>query len=340
MGDIWTNGLKKNLIMALANNTAVPVPNGWVLAKYLKKGDYVMGSSGKPVQITSIQTYTPREMYEMVMHDGVYVMVDKHAKFPVDTSYDRINEANLKHQRKRWHKQRYVTVEEMLEHGLLTKWNRKFYAIPNTQPIHFQSEDHPVPSFIVGMWATRRNKTNCYLVPAENLEYIRKEIKMVGWSTKLTGEREIEVRPSIATSFLTKYYTKPTALPIEYTFGSVDQRIDLLRGLLSIKPGCYKEKYHRFELRSTDINFLITLQGVCESLGIKTFVHSKEKCLSHLLIFKTNIKLVQNQKYQERMVNAGRRLVSKIEEAPPIECVHIETAEPFVVGQGFLPIWH
>ena len=276
--------------MALANNTPVPVPSGWVLAKYLKKGDYVLGSSGQPIQIESIQTYTPRTMYEVMMHDGVSVLTDKHAKFPVDTSYDRVNEANLKHMRKRWRKQRYASVEEMLERGLLTKWNRKFYAVPNCQPIEFLSEDHPVPPFIVGMWMSRMNKSNQYLLPQETFEYIRKEIKMVGWSTKQTGEREVEIRPSIGTSFLTRYYSIPTKLPIEYTFGTVDQRIDLLRGLFAVKPMCYKEKYHRFELRSTDMNFLSTVQGVCESLGIKTILHRKEKCFANTLIFKTNIK--------------------------------------------------
>ena len=326
--------------MALANNTAVPVPEGWMLAKYLKVGDYVMSWNGMPMQITSIQTYKPKEMYEVTLNDGISFQADEHTKLPVETTYDRINEANLKHKYKRRKKQRYASIGEMLQTGLLTKKNRKFYAVPNCKPIHFVTEDHPVPPFIVGLWMTRRNKTNIYRVPVERLDYIKKEIKLVGWSHKQLAENEIEIRPSIGTSFLTRYFAIPTVLPIEYTFGSVDQRIDLLRGMLSVRPNCYDVKMHRFRVQSEDLKFLTTIQSVCESLGIKTILFSRPTCFSHVLMFKTNIKLVPNQIYQERMMNAGRRLVSKIENILPVECIHIETPEPLAIGQGFLPVWH
>ena len=326
--------------MALTHDTPIPVPDGWMLAKYLKVGDYVMSWNGQPIQIKSIQTYTPKEMYEVTLNDGISFQADQHTKLPVETSYDRTNEANLKHKYKRWKKQRYATIADMLTTGLLTKRNRKFYAVSNSKPVQFLTEDHPVPPFIVGMWMTRRNKTNTYSIPEDRMDYVKKEIKLVGWSYKLVGTNLLEIRPSIATSFLTRYFAIPATLPIEYTFGNVDQRIDLLRGLLAIRPNCYDTTTHRFRIQSTDLKFLTTIQGVCESLGIKTALFSRSSCFSHVLTFKTNIKLVPNQIYQERMMNAGRRLVSKIENLPPKECVHIETEEPLVIGQGFLPVWH
>ena len=142
--------------MALTYDTPIPVPDGWMLAKYLKVGDYVMSWSGQPIQIKSIQTYTPKEMYEVTLNDGISFQADQHTKLPVETSYDRINEANLKHKYKRWKKQRYATIADMLTTGLLTKRNRKFYAVSNSKPVQFLTEDHPVPPFIVGMWMTRK----------------------------------------------------------------------------------------------------------------------------------------------------------------------------------------
>ena len=326
--------------MALADNTPIPIPQGWTLAKNLKVGDYVISWKGKPTKIMSLQTYQPQEMYEVTLNDGLSFKADKHTKLPVETTFDRQNEALLKHVRPRRKKQRYATINQMMETGLYTKRMRKFYAVPNSQPIEFLIEDHPVPPFIVGMWMTNRNKTNVYTIPEERLDYVKKEIKLVGWSHKMLKNGRLEIRPSIATSFLTRYFSIPTDLPIEYTFGSMDQRIDLLRGLLALRPNCYDEKTHRFRIQSDDLKTLQTLQGICESLGIKTNAYSRETCFSHVLTFKTNIKLVPNQVYVKRMPAATRRMVAKIETIPTKECIHIETEEPFVVGQGFLPVWH
>ena len=279
-------------------------------------------------------------MYEVALNDGLSFQADGHTKLPVETTHDRDNEAKLKHVRKRWKKQRYSTISGMLETGLFTKRMRKFYAVPNSQPIHFLTEDHPVPPFIVGMWMTNRNKTNRYAIPEERLDYVKKEIKLVGWSHKTLRDGRLEIRPSIATSFLTRYHTIPTVLPIEYTFGSVDQRIDLLRGLLALRPNCYDTVTHRFRVQSDDLKTLTVLQGICESLGIKTQLYSREKCFSHVLCFKTNIKLTPNQVFQQRMVAPVRRLVSKIEVTEPRECIHIETEEPIAIGAGFVPVWH
>jgi hypothetical protein len=75
-------------------------------------------------------------------------------------------------------------------------------------------------------------------------------------------------------------------------------------------------------------------------LGIKSQVFHLTTSITHKLRFKTNIPLVPWQEFEPNLKNAKRRMISDVTEQKKVACVHIQTAEPFVVGQGFLPIWH
>lgn len=314
--------------------------DGWTLAKHLSKGDWVFSKDGLPIQIKSVQTYTPPEMFSINLSDGVYLDTDSHTKFPIQTLFDRQKESRYRGIYKRWAKQKYATAPQMLEEGLTKGYDQSFYSIRTTKPVHFPFEDHPVPPFIVGMWMTRTNPNNRFQIQASMLEYVQKEIRKTGWSFKMHPRNILEVRPSIRTSFLTRYQTVPSKLPIEYTFGSIEQRIDLLRGLIATKPGAYNKKLDKFLIFSRNLNFLIEIQGICESLGIKTVVYRNETSLTHQLAFRTTHLLHPNQEKGKNIKGLDRRIVKTIEKIDPQPSIHIVTDEPFVVGQGFLPIWH
>ena len=325
--------------MAIEANTPVPIPNGWVLAKHLNKGDYVFSSNGLPIQIQSVQQYTPQNTYEVLLNDGVSVLVDNHARFPVSDINRRWVENRYQGKRKRTAKQKYASPEEILERGLTNERGDRIFSINNTAPIQFVWEDHPVPPFIVGMWMTKRNSRGRFILKPQNIEYIKKKIRSYGWNFAQEGTNLLEIRPSINHAFITKYPTVPRILPAEYCFGSIDQRIELLQGLLAIRPNSFNKKSKDFEIYSRDLRFLITIQGICESLGMKTQVFDKETSISHKLRFKTNIALTPWQEFDINLKNAGRRMITKVLPVQKMNCVHIDTPEPFVVGQGFLPIW-
>jgi hypothetical protein len=326
--------------MAIASNTPVPIPNGWTLAKYLNKGDYVFSPSGLPIQIVGTHEYIPANCYEVLLNDGVSVLVDNHARFPVSDINRRWVENRYQGKRKRTAIQKYATPEEILEKGLTNERGDRIFSITNSQPIQFIWEDHPIPPFIVGMWMTKRNRRGRFNLKTSNIEFVKKKIRSYGWNYVEEAGNLIEIRPSISHSFITKYPTVPKILPPEYCFGAIEQRIELLQGFLALRPNAYNKKRKEFEVYSEDLRFLITLQGICESLGMKTYVFSKDYSITHKLTFKTNIALTKEQEIVTNLKNAGRRMITKIDAAPVTSCIHIKTTEPFVVGQGFLPIWH
>jgi hypothetical protein len=326
--------------MAIAGNTPVPVPNGWVLAKHLNKGDYVFSSEGKPIQIVSTHEYTPTKCYTITLNDNCYLDIDNHTKLPVSDVNRRWVENRYQGKRKQTAVQKYASPEELLEKGLHTARGERMFSINNAKPVHFLWEDHPVPPFIAGMWMTKRNSRGRFMPRPEVLEYIQKKIRSFGWNYVMDGPRTLEIRPSINHAFITKYPTVPRTLPPEYCFGSIEQRIELLQGFLAIRPNCFNKKRKAFEVCARDIRFLIMVQGICESLGMKTHVFNNETSLIHKLRFKTDIPLVPWQEFDVISRNATRRMIKKVELIKPTTHIHIKTEQPFLVGQGFLPVWH
>jgi intein/homing endonuclease len=326
--------------MAIASNTPVPIPGGWTLAKHLKKGDYVFSSKGLPIQIVGTHEYVPLNCYEVLLNDGVSILVDNHTRFPVSDINRRWVENQYQAKRKQRSIQKFASPEELLDIGLTTDRGDRIFSINNTAPIQFLWEDHPVPPFIAGMWMTKRNRRGRFILKPENIEFIKKKIRSYGWNYVEESGNLIEIRPSIAHAFITKYPTVPRLLPTEYCFGAIEQRIELLQGFLALRPNAYNKKRKEFEIFSTDIRFLIVIQGICESLGMKTHVFSRDHSSTHKLRFKTNIPLTKEQEIVPNLKNAGRRMITAVNTTQILSCIHIDTAQPFVAGQGFLPIWH
>ena len=326
--------------MAIASNTPVPIPGGWTLAKHLKKGDYVFSSKGLPIQIVGTHEYVPTTCYEVLLNDGVSILVDNHTRFPVSDINRRWVENQYQAKRRKRSVQKFASPEELLDIGLTTDRGDRIFSINNTAPIQFVWEDHPVPPFIVGMWMTKRNMRGRFMLRPENSEFIKKKIRSYGWNYAEESGNTIEIRPSINHSFITKYPTVPKVLPPEYCFGAIEQRVELLQGFLALRPNAYNKKRKEFEIYSTDLRFLIMIQGICESLGMKTQVFSRDHSITHKLRFKTNIPLTKEQEIVPNLKNAGRRMITAVNSAQVLSCIHINTAQPFVVGQGFLPIWH
>jgi hypothetical protein len=326
--------------LAIAGDTPVPILGGWKLASQLNKNDYVFSWDGYPVPIKLIQQYTPKEMYLVQLKDGIYVEVDRHTKFPAFTTFDRERESRHKTNRKRFYTQRYYTAEEIISNGLLNNRGVREFSIENAKPLQFPSEDHPVPPFIVGLWAAKRGAKERFKFDADWIDYVQKKIRSFGWHTDRLKNNTLQFKQSINTTFLTRYMTIPAKLPVEYTFGSVSQRIDFLRGIVAMKPGCYDALHDRFHLYSRSMKFLTVLQGVCESLGMKTqLFENKRRVPTHRLTFRTNIKLHLKQETKSHIKGSLRRMIMKVEKIQSVPAVHIETDVPFVVGAGFLPIW-
>jgi hypothetical protein len=237
-----------------------------------------------------------------------------------------------------------MLLQEVMDSGLKVfrnKWYHK-YSVPTTKPIQLPETNLPVPPFIVGVWFAKPRFSRQLFVPQEKINDITKRFRQHGYAirrVKRSHERVyLTVRPSIETSFLTKYSEKQTNIPLEYLVGSVDQRLELLRGLIYNRPRSFNAKTSKYQYFSWDYAFLKRVQGLVESLGIRTTMRKHPNGVPYRLYFRTDLPIGPKNENTNSIVRHKRRFIKQITEIEPSERVYIEANGPFLAGEGFLAV--
>jgi len=326
--------------MAIRTNIPVPTLKSWAPAGTIKPGDYLYGPDGLPKQVTLVQEYTPQQMYKVTLHDGSVIKGDKHLAFEVENERYRHQLYLCKNIQRFRQKLKRFTIPELLELGLRCERNRLEYSIPATKPIQYKHEDFPVPPFIAGYWygsQVRTNKLNC---KPDTLEIVKNKVAEFGYKCKIKLKLSLIPEPNILKQLQYYYTTIPKELPIEYYFGSIEQRMELLRGLLMSRFNAYDPKKDRYDFRTRNFQAAHLFRGLCESLGIVTTqIQSPEYHLAREIYFRTGMDLMYKTKKRIGRVAYTRRFITAIEEVEPMPCVHIETdGGTFLAAEGFIAI--
>ena len=334
--------------MAITENTPIPTQAGWILARDLQVTDKVFGMDGQPKQVISIQSYEA-PTYVVEMSDNTGVIGDRHLTFLVQDKAQRnrifTRLRNLRENKTRAKsltlKYQSCSVDELMAQGLRDSIDqRRAYSVPTTQPIAFPTIDYPVPPFVVGLWYMTKRRDNLQKMFPENFRAVERKLRSVGYLplTKKLQVPRFEIRPPLKYAFLVKYPTVPTTIPDDYFIGNPDQRVELLRGILWGKPRCYRKDKGSYEFKTKDYRFLRKVQGLCESLGIRTRLQLRKSFKIYTLTFKTNLALMPGMVESQEIGTTQRRYIKNIAAEPVSRCVHITAEEPFVVGEGYIPI--
>ena len=118
-----------------------------------------------------------------------------------------------------------------------------------------------------------------------------------------------------------------------------EQRIELLSGILYAKRSQYNKKSDTFRITGKVSHLMRQIQGLVESLGIKTHMSYREDFNEYTLTFKSRLKLMGHQESPKLKVHQARRYIEHVKQIEPQMCVHIETEgadKSFLVGEGFI----
>ena len=319
--------------MAITATQKVLTLDYWKLADKLEVGDYVFGKDGNVVTVTKIHKYLPEECFEVTFNDHVTMQGDKHLGFQVETHHYRKQAGKYLGRRKFKNKLLFSKVENLIGIPLRSKRNRLEYSIPMVEPLMFPTQSHAIPPFLFGFWFFNRK-----LIPGKGTEeFIHQRFKDYGYKTSIhwkTHDRII-LTPSIE-SQLAPYI--PARLPENYLMGSVEERTELLSGIIYARPKQYKLAQDEFIIYENHLSTALKLQNLVESLGIKSMLDLR--CTGkYSVTFKTNIRLVEWQKPKVTRKHYARRFIKDIKPIPPQMCVHIETSEDdnsLIVGEGYV----
>jgi hypothetical protein len=323
--------------MAIAADTPIATPTGWVVAKDLNVGDMVFDEFGQPTAIKATQHYTPPKCYEVEFDDGLTIQGDKHLTLHLQDRVWRncltryINYPATKKRRGFSRPLLKMPVSEMTE---LRVGSRLNYSVPNCLPVQYPTRDLPVPAYIFGVWFATMSPTGRHWLRDRPINTMQRIFRGYGHFIKTSkhknGDVLFDIRPSVRDSFLFAGVDIPTSLPFYYLDSSVEQRMELLKGLID---GGLVKKYKNSTLHvAQDANYklLRKIQGLVESLGIKTAIHTPYNTPSYTLKFRIDGDF-------PIIYGKNRRFCIKVQEIAPKNCIMIQTNTQYLIGEGFIP---
>lgn len=328
--------------MAITASTPIPTPSGWVAAESLSIGDTVFDHLGQPTVIKTIQHYTPANCYEIEFDDGLTVQGDKHLTLQLQDKKwrDRLGEyVNLKDRKMHRGMKRpliRLTAEELHTTELRHKDGRISYSVPNCLPVQYPNRDLPVPAYVFGVWFATLSPTGRHWLREHHpINKMQRIFRGYGHFIKTrkhkNGDTLFDIRPSVRDSFLFAGVDIPTSLPFYYLDSGVSQRQELLEGLID---GGFIKKYKDSNLyvaQDANYHLMRKVQGLVESLGIKTALHTPYKTPSYALKFRMDKNFTQ-------LIGKNRRFCIEVQQIAPKNCIMIQTDTQFLVGEGFIPV--
>lgn len=327
--------------MAIVATTQVPTPDYWKFASDLQVGDWVFNKDGKLTQIKLIHDYRAEKCYEVHLHDGIVVQGDQNLAFKTENKVNRNNQLKYRGVKKLNCTLKRKDIKTLLFEPLVSSEARSTISIPTARPLCYPHQDLPVPPFVFAFWYFSRQSKQRLSLAYQYEDEVTEKFRDLGYKiipgTKRTENlRMVKVLPNIESQLIPNI---PKQIPNNYLMGSPEQRIEFLRGIVYAKSRSYNEKHDVFRFSSKHLPMVLRVQGLIESLGIRTYMRENPYRKTWTVFFRTKIQLIPNQRPRPMKVYESRRFIKKIIEIPAQQCVHIETTDPdnsILVGEGYI----
>lgn len=268
---------------AIPNDTVIPTPNGMRKVGDIKVGDYLFDEKGNPTKVLNVYPQGKKEVWEISFLDG------RIAKCCEDHLWEIWFKSHNQLKSKTESLKDFVADYSKTKHGLRISENKGYkYSVKYCQPVNWEAKKlSPTPyamGAILGDGSFRYNSTNKSLTFSSSSDeipnLIAKELGDSIIANKNTGENYLytfknknnlkhnlwveEILKNYPGLWNTKSETK--FIPQDYLTSSVEQRIQLLQGLLDT-DGHIDEK-GRVEYTTISPYLRDNVIFLCYSLGI------------------------------------------------------------------------
>jgi phage terminase large subunit GpA-like protein len=253
------------LMKALDLEEVLPTPSGWTTVRDVKVGDILFDEMGQLCKVIGKSDVANNQTAEIEFSDGTKIICDLGHRWTVKDYTDSENV-----------KIKTLTTEQMiLNFKIGTKRNR--YAIPITKAIDGETKELPIDPYVLGYWLGDGHSYSSRITcGTDDFESLKENFKNRGYSLISSESKHPTVKESrvhdydgsIHSKLLHLNLIKNKHIPNEYLRGSVNQRLELFRGLMDSDGTAYKNgNYCSITMKSE-----ILFHGILElinSLGIK-----------------------------------------------------------------------
>lgn len=358
-------------------DTEVATPSGWRAIGDIHVGDLVYGQDGQAAYvIAESEIHYDKPTYLITFEDGAQVKATDDHIWTVQTrgsrrltnyvpKSGRRNKASSKYREGGWYE---TTTQEMYDdqHFLHKRADGKGieykYRVPMCQPVEYPEKDLPIDPYTFGCWIGDGSSNGPEItVGLEDIDHNVDAFEKRGhtwtirhdhdktYTLRLDGQGSGRRNPfKDALSNLGVLNSKH--IPDIYLQGSIEQRWELLRGLMDTDGYCSKAGQCEFTQKSELI--VDQLIELCSSLGIKASKRSKYAwcgnepcCTVYQAQFFTdkshscfNLKRKHDRLKDKLADRMTRKTIISIERIPnePTKCIAIDNpSHLYLVGRQY-----
>ena len=271
----------------------VATPSGFKEMGSLKVGDPIFGRDGRVYHVQDIYEHGEKDIYKVTFNDGTWTRAGGEHLWSV-------RDVNMRKRRQGW---KTMTTEELLEAGLTWGMSpsrkasgRKHilrWEIPMCEAVQYPEKDYIIAPYVMGVLIGDGCLTGSsveFACPDEKKDVAEKVARLVpkGYTLELHDcgcphyrirkprqERMNKVRHEIVRYGLdvTSFFKH---IPSEYLHGSVEQRKELLRGLMDTDGSCAAGKT-ALSFSSTSPRLSDDVRTLVLSLGGQATIHKYDR---------------------------------------------------------------
>lgn len=326
---------------ALALDTPIlKANNTWSTMGDIEVGDEIYGSNGEKTCVTFVTDI----MYE---HDCFEVVFDNGEKIIADAEHLWNVEVGGNHSKKTTTTQDlYNIIEKQHSQGCSIR-------IKNSEPLKIKKTNLPIDPYILGVWLGDGHSADGRITTNKN-DYIELS-KIIEQKYKISELRE-DKRNTNTGAFniygLLKELRqinlkKNKHIPKEYLFASIEQRVELLKGLMDTDGYCDKggscEFYQKNKPFIDDVRFLLTSLGIKSRVNVKVINGEKYYTIPFTTkkynVFKLTRKLERQYRAHGHPKNDYIYIKSITPtQSVPVKCIQVDSEDHlFLCGKTLIP---
>lgn len=232
---------------ALSYSTVVPTPNGDRVWSTIEVGDYLFGTSGKPVKVTNRWDQGVKDIYNVTFSDGTSVFCcDEHLWEITST---KSGETKI------------VSTKD------LPKTKRNIWYIPEYSAVSYQEQNLPIDPYVLGVWLGDGSSADGRVTNLDQEVWTNISARGYFIGDDCTPDRSTQFRTIYALAPLLKICNllNNKHIPTQYVLSSFQQRLDLIRGLLDTDG--WVEKRGQICFGNTNKSIYSGFVTICRSLG-------------------------------------------------------------------------
>lgn len=340
---------------ALDIKTPILTTKGWKVLDDIKVGEFIFAPNGKKTKVLyKSPIYYGRKCYEILFRDGSKIIADAEHNWLVENKSFRKNIARNKNTSKRLQKLTTLEISKKIWYGKETN-----FTIPLTRPLEFPQKNLLIEPYFLGLWlgdGSSRQST-IYSADEEIIEYLYSYAQRLGMKISVENEKDIcrgyaiRAKKRGGNNLQKKLHSlnllKNKHIPPDYLIASIQQREDLLAGLLDSDGYCNEKGY--VEFCATNKNLAKQVIELLRGLGQKPILYVgnatlKGKIISqkyrvHFTQTKQFFKLKRKQRGIGKDTSNFRRAIISVNETDsvPVQCLMVEDkSHLFLAGEGLI----